>query len=63
MNAELPAKTAIRDWLREAEIPREKLASYVGRSPKTVSNWLSGKMPIPSTALRLIQLLMVTKSR
>jgi DNA-binding transcriptional regulator YiaG len=63
MTAELPTKTAIRDWLREAEIPREKLARYVGRSPKTVSNWLSGKTPIPSTALLLIQLLMVTKSR
>ena len=63
MTAELPTKTAIRDWLREAGIPREKLASYVGRSPKTVSNWLSGKTPIPSTALLLMQLLMATKSR
>ena len=63
MTAELPTKTAIRDCHREAGIPREKLASYVGRSPKTVSNWLSGKTPIPSTALLLMQLLMVTKSR
>jgi DNA-binding transcriptional regulator YiaG len=63
MTAELPTKNAIREWLREAEIPREKLARYVGRSPKTVSNWLSGQTPIPSTALLLIQLLMSTRSR
>lgn len=44
----------IRKALREGGIGVTQIADYLGVSRTTVSNWINGRVPAPSPALRLI---------
>jgi hypothetical protein len=53
-------KEQIKDWLRSNSRDRQWLADRCGVTKRTVDNWLSTSIEIPTAAARLIATLMAT---